>query len=86
MGREIREDTRKKKDIPGPGIGRFNTLETTIAKKGISGFHAIPVKVAAIFAREIGRENPKVSSQQQEPLNRPRNPQENEQSMTYHTF
>src|SRR3712207_8061632 len=32
------------------------------------------------------RENPKVSSQQQETLNRPRNPQENEQSRTYHTF
>src|SRR3712207_7461686 len=31
------------------------------------------------------RENPKVSSQQQETLNRPRNPQENEQSRTYHT-
>src|SRR3712207_8525806 len=30
------------------------------------------------------RENPKVSSQQQETLNRPRNPQENEQSRTNH--
>src|SRR3712207_8816879 len=46
-------DTRKKKDIPGPRNGRINTLETTIAEKRISGFHAIPVKVAAIFAREI---------------------------------
>ena len=53
MGREIQEDTRKKKDIPRPRNGRINTLETSIAEKGISGFHAIPVKVAAIFAREI---------------------------------
>ena len=41
------------KDIPGPRNGRINTLETSIAEKGISGFHAIPAKVAAIFAREI---------------------------------
>ena len=53
MGREIQEDTRKKKDVPGPRNGRINTLETSIAEKGISGFHAIPLKVAAIFAREI---------------------------------
>ena len=53
MGREIQEDTRKKKDIPGPGNGRINTLETSVAEKGISGFHAIPVKVAAIFDREV---------------------------------
>lgn len=53
MGKEIQEDTRKKKDIPGSRNGRINALETSIAEKGISGFHAIPVKVAAIFAREI---------------------------------
>ena len=53
MGKEIQEDTRKKNDIPGPRNGRINTLETSIAEKGISGFHAIPNKVAAIFAREI---------------------------------
>ena len=53
MGREIQEDTGKKKDIPGPRNERINTLETSIAQKGISGFHGIPVKVAEIFAREI---------------------------------
>ena len=41
------------KDILGPRKGRINTVETSIAEKGISGFHVIPVKVAAIFAREI---------------------------------
>ena len=50
---EIQEDTRKKKDIPGPRNGIINTLEASIAEKGISGFHAIPVKEAPIFAREI---------------------------------
>ena len=53
MGKDIQEDRRKKKDIPGPRNGRINTLETSIVEKGISGFLAIPVKVAAIFAREI---------------------------------
>ena len=53
LGTEIQEDTRKKKVIPGPRNGRINTVETSIAEKGISGFHAIPVKVAAIFHREI---------------------------------
>ena len=53
MGREIQADTRKKKDIPGHRNGRINTLQTSRVEKGISGFHAIPVKVAAIFAREI---------------------------------
>ena len=53
MAREIQEDTRKKKDILEPGNGIINTLERSIADNGISGFHAIPVKVAAIFAREI---------------------------------
>ena len=53
MGRKIQEDTRKKKDIPRPRNGRISTLDTSIAEKGISGFHAIPVKVAAIFDREI---------------------------------
>ena len=44
---------KEKEDIPGPRNGRINTLETSIAEKGISGFHAIPVKVAAIFVTEI---------------------------------
>src|SRR3712207_7648629 len=39
-----------------------------------------------IFCQRDRRENAKVSSQQQETLNRPRNPQENEQRWTYHTF
>ena len=44
---------KEKTDIPGPMNGRINTLETSIAEKGICGFHEIPVNVEAIFAREI---------------------------------
>src|SRR3712207_7176428 len=62
LGKEIQDDTRKKKDIPGPRNGRMNTLETSTAEKGISGFHAIPVKVAAIFARAIDRKSTRLNS------------------------
>src|SRR3712207_8122335 len=40
LGKEIQDDTRKKKDIPGPRNGRINTLETSLAEKGISGFRS----------------------------------------------
>ena len=53
LGKEIQEDTRKKKDIPRSSNGRINTLQTSIPEKGISGFRAIPVKVAAISATEV---------------------------------
>ena len=53
FGERNSKDTRKNKDILGPRNGRINTLETSIAEKGISGFDSIPVKVAAIITREI---------------------------------
>jgi len=53
--KEIKDDTKRWRDIPYSWIGRINMVKITILPEAVYKFNAITVKLPMVFFTDLGQ-------------------------------